>query len=84
MINIIYNDYYMILAMDKEQWKELWIYFDVIYYYYYDIIIYQGRMSDRYEQAMDQWAMDRYEQQEQVRQDEGINLILIYIIQIIW
>ena len=54
MINIIYNDYYMILAMDKEQWKELWIYFDVIYYYYYDIIIYQGRMSDRYEQAMDQ------------------------------
>jgi hypothetical protein len=46
--------------------------------YYYDIIIYQGRMSDRYEQAMDQWAMDRYEQQEQVRQDEGINLILIY------
>jgi hypothetical protein len=41
-------------------------------------------MSDRYEQAMDQWAMDRYEQQEQVRQDEGINLILIYIIQIIW
>ena len=54
MINIIYNDYYMILAMDKEQWKELWINFDVIYYYYYDIIIYQGRMSDRYEQAMDQ------------------------------
>ena len=52
--------------------------------YYYDIIIYQGRMSDRYEQAMNQWAMDRYEQQEQVRQDEGINLILIYIIQIIW
>ncbi len=52
--------------------------------YYYDSIIYQGRMSDRYEQAMDQWAMDRYEQQEQVRQDEGINLILIYIIQIIW
>ena len=52
--------------------------------YYYDIIIYQGRMSDRYKQAMDQWAMDRYEQQEQVRQDEGINLILIYIIQIIW
>jgi hypothetical protein len=51
--------------------------------YYYNIIIYQGRMSDRYEQAMDQWAMDRYEQQEQVRQDEGINLILIYIIQII-
>ncbi len=49
--------------------------------YYYDIIIYQ---SDRYEQAMDQWAMDRYEQQEQVRQDEGINLFLIYIIQIIW
>ena len=44
----------MILAMDKEQWKELWINFDVIYYYYYDIIIYQGRMSDRYEQAMDQ------------------------------
>ncbi len=73
----------MILAMDKEQWKELWIYFDVIYYYYYDIIIYQGRMSDRYEQAMDQRAMDRYEQQEQVRQDEGINLILIYIIHII-
>ena len=70
--------------MDKEQWKELWINFDVIYYYYYDIIIYQGRMSDRYEQAMDQWAMDRYEQQEQVRQDEGINLILIYIIHIIW
>ena len=52
--------------------------------YYYDIIIYQGRMSDIYEQAMDQWAMDRYEQQEQVRQDEGINLILIYIIHIIW
>ncbi len=29
MINIIYNDYYMILAMDKEQWKELWINFDM-------------------------------------------------------
>jgi hypothetical protein len=50
---MIYTDYYMTLAMDKEQWKELWINFDVTYYYY-DIIIYQGRMSDRYEQAMDQ------------------------------
>jgi hypothetical protein len=27
--------------------------------------------------AIDLWSMDRYEQQEQVRQDEGINLILI-------
>jgi hypothetical protein len=25
MMNIIYNYYYMILAMDKEQSKELWI-----------------------------------------------------------
>ena len=36
------------------------------------IIILLGK--DRWtEQAMDQWWMDRYEQQEQVRQDESIN-----------
>ena len=46
------------------------------------IIILSGK--DRLtEQVMDQWAMNRFEQQVQVRQDAGVNLILIYIIHII-
>ena len=52
-----------------------------IYIYIYDFVILQGIDQERsYYQATDKGAMmNRYEQQEQVQQDEGIkNLNLMY------
>ena len=45
-----------------------------------DIILISGHDQGRTDGRNKRWISDRYEQQVQVRQDEGINLILIYII----
>ena len=48
-----------------------------------DVILISGHDQGRTDGRNKRWISDRYEQQVQVRQDEGINLILIYIIHII-